>query len=393
MVMVRPNPPDWFTAATEQTEEELKAIVEARTGIPREEIKLKNSHGLELTHWTLGTTVWVAYGGLNGGGLTKKRQFRAIYLEFDGTKYPVEVKEMWHMRKVLLEQRFSKEVVAAVGLRGQLEGPWKEGQVMKLVRRPGEEEGAPLVREGGTTTRAERKEKKELDKANEAYFAEDRRWEMAEKLVKIEDKKEMGREKSERPDNRVEVIIDDPKRRSRVKVPPDMELEEVMLRGRVDPRWFEPKEKWQEPWKEGQILTFGSKEGKSWVARRIPDRDEYERRVEENCEEMKEWGLAYTNDHRLRKIREKCQAIYLADKRKEQQRKEENERLARQMAIEEKQQAEERRLRMIQEIRENAEREEERILELRAERERKLEEATREMERKQAEEKRRKEKA
>jgi hypothetical protein len=131
---------DHFTINDEHTEQDLIQRAERETGIPAKEIQVRDSAGRRITNPVQGATAWIHYGGLKGG-----RTEVEIILQFELKTHHLWVWEREHIRDIMLRKRYDKTVVAPMGLKGKLEGPWQSKQVIKLGRRP-DVQGHPPAR-------------------------------------------------------------------------------------------------------------------------------------------------------------------------------------------------------------------------------------------------------
>jgi hypothetical protein len=141
----QPNPKvrvEKFIVNGEQTEEELIQRAEWESGIPAEEIQVKDSMGRRITRPVQGQTAWIHYGGLKGGCDDEDGRVW-VTINFELKQHHMWVDNKEHIREIMPRKRCNKAAVAPAGLNGKLEGPWYKNPVIKLVRRP-DVKGVPV---------------------------------------------------------------------------------------------------------------------------------------------------------------------------------------------------------------------------------------------------------
>jgi hypothetical protein len=124
-----------FIINREQTEEELIQRAEEESGIPMREIQVKDSAGRRITNPTQGQTAWIYYGGLKGGEEDESHRVW-VTINFELKQHHMWVDNKEHIRDIMLRKRYNRAAVAAAGLNGKLEGPWRKNPIIKLMRRP-----------------------------------------------------------------------------------------------------------------------------------------------------------------------------------------------------------------------------------------------------------------
>jgi hypothetical protein len=98
---------EWMMILDERTEEELRELTARISGIPREQITLKDSRGRELQKIENGRPVHITYGWLNGGG-----EEIEVIRDSEENMHWVKVKPDAQVKDIMLAKRYNRLVVA-----------------------------------------------------------------------------------------------------------------------------------------------------------------------------------------------------------------------------------------------------------------------------------------